>query len=109
MPGAERIQGRLLRVADLLREPATGGEDTADGRLLRKVRKEAGNRVEPPVVLAHAAARDAAQQPDRVRMARVVQHLPDAAFLDEPAGIEDPDAIAHLGDHAEGVADEENR
>ena len=48
-------------------------------------------------------------RPDRVRVARIVQHLRRLALLDEPAGVEHADAVAHLRDHAEVVADEEHR
>ena len=74
-----------------------------------EAREEAGDRVEPAVILAHAAARDAAQQADRVRVTRVLEHVLDRALLDEPPGVEHADAIAHLRDHAEVVADEEHR
>ena len=59
--------------------------------------------------LVGVAARDAAQQPDGVRMARVVQDLERRPLLDELAGVQHPDAVAHPGDHAEVVADEQQR
>ena len=61
-----------------------------------------------PAVLAHAAARDAAQEADGVRMARIVQHLLGAALLDHLAGVQHADLRAHLADHAEVVADEQD-
>ena len=72
-------------------------------------RQEAGDRVQPPVVLALAASRDAAQQPDGVGVPRLVEHLAGDALLDEFPGVQDPDPVAHLGDHGEVVADEEHR
>ncbi len=60
------------------------------------------------MILAHAAARDAAKEPDRVRMARVLEHRLDRAFLDEASGVEHSDARAHLRDDPEVVADEEH-
>ena len=82
---------------------------TQPGDLGPEARQEARDRVEPAVVLADAAARDAAQQADRVRVARVLEDRLDRALLDEPAGVEHADAVAHLRDHAEVVADEEHR
>ena len=60
------------------------------------------------MILPHAAARDAAQQTDRVRVPGIVEERPGGALLDELARIEDADAVAHLGDHAEVVGDEED-
>ena len=57
----------------VLGEHAAVGEDAARGQLA-EVRQEARNRVEPTVVLADAAARDAAQEADGVRVTRVVEH-----------------------------------
>ena len=99
---------RLLRVAALVGERAAIGEDAA-GELRAEAREEAGDRVEPAVILADAAARDAAQEADRVRVARILKHRLDRAFLDEPARVEHADARAHLRDDAEVVADEEHR
>ena len=81
---------------------------TQPGIVGAEARQEARDRVEPAVVLADAAARDAAQEADRVRVARILEHRLDRAFLDEPAGVEHADAVAHLRDHAEVVADEEH-
>ena len=41
-------------------------------------------------------------------MARILQHGLDGAFFDKAPGIEHADAVAHLRDHAEVVADEEH-
>ncbi len=41
-------------------------------------------------------------------MPRILEHRPDRPLLDEPAGVEHADAVAHLRDHAEVVADEED-
>ena len=98
---------RLLLVAAVVGERAAVGEHAAR-ELDAERRQEAGDRVEPAVVLAHASARDAAQEADRVRVARVAEHRVDRAFLDQPTCIEHADAVAHLRDHAEVVADEEH-
>ena len=50
-----------------------------------------------PVILAHAAARNAAQEADGVRVPRVLRAPCSAgALLDERAGVEHADAVAHL-------------
>ena len=105
---AERLERRLLGGAALVRERAAVDED-ASGELGAELRQEAGDRVEPAVVLADAAARDAAEQADGVRVPRVLEDRLDGTLLDEPAGVEDADAVAHLRDRAEVVADEEDR
>ena len=97
----------LLLHADGLGEQAAPGEDAA-GQILADVRHEARDRVEPAVILPDAAARDAAHQPDGVRVPRVLQHRLRVALLDELAGVEDADAVAHLADDPEVVADEEH-
>ena len=61
------------------------------------------------MVLAHATARDAAQETHGVGMPRIVQHGLGFAFLDHLAGVQHAHARAHLADHAEVVADEEHR
>ena len=104
---ADGDRRRLVRPADVLGERAAVGEHAR--RQVRADRRQvARDRVEAAAVLAHAAARDAAQEADGVRMPRVVQHLLGRALLDHLAGVEDADLGAHLADHAEVVADEEH-
>ena len=107
MPVAQGVEGRLVGPADLLHEGAAVGEDAARqvGAQLRQV---AGDRVEAVAVLAEPSARDAAQEPDRVRMARLGEDRLRLALFDEAAGVEDADPLAHLPDHREVVADEED-
>jgi hypothetical protein len=100
--------GASLVRAAVVGEPAARGEDAAGERLTGR-RQEARDRVQPPVVLALAAPGDAAQQPDGVGVAGLVEDLAGPALLDELAGVEDADAVAHLGDHGEVVADEQHR
>ena len=100
-------QLRLLGPAAVVGERAAVGEDAARD-LGAEARQEAGDRVEAALVLADAAARNAAQEADRVRVPRILEHRPDRPLLDEPARVEDADAAAHLRDHAEVVADEED-
>ena len=102
------VERRLVGGAALVRERAAVDEH-APGELDAELRQEAGDRVEPAVVLADAAARDAAEQTDGVGVPRVLEHRLDGTLLDEPAGVEDADAVAHLRDRAEVVADEEHR
>ena len=61
------------------------------------------------MVLSQSRPWHAAQQADRVRVTRVAQDRLDRPLLDEAAGVEDADPVAHLPDHAEVVADEEHR
>ncbi len=82
-------------MAALVGQRAAVGEDAA-GKLSAEGRQEAGNRVEPAVVLADASTRDAAQQADRVRMARVLEDRLDRAFLDEAPGVEHAHAVEHI-------------
>ena len=107
VPATEVMHLRHLGPAALVGERAAAGEHAA-GQLLPHVRHEAGNRVEPAVILADAAARHAAQQADRVRMARVGEHRRRPPLLDEPPGVEHADAVAHLPDDPEVVADEQH-
>ena len=107
MRRAGQLERRLLRRADRLREPATGREH-ATRQVLADRRQEPGDAVEATPVLARAAPGDAADQPDGVGVARVVEHGLDRALLDEPARVEHPHALAHLPDHAEVVADEQH-
>ena len=94
--------------AALLGDRAARRED-APGELVAGRRQEARDGVQPPVVLALAAAGDAAQQPDRVRVARLVEHLAGRALLDQLPGVQHADPVAHLGDHGQVVADEQHR
>ena len=70
--------------------------------------RRARDRVEPALVLAHAGPWQAAQQADGVGVARVLEDVAGRALLDQPPGVEHADAVAHVGDDAEVVADEEH-
>ena len=105
--GADLVVRRLVRAADLLRERAAVDVD-AGGQVDADRRQEAGDRVELAAVLAHATARNAAQQADGVRVAGVLEDLLGGAFLDELPRVEDADALAGLADDPEVVADEEH-
>ncbi len=61
------------------------------------------------MVLALTALRDAAQQPDGVGVPRVLEDFPCRALFDELTGVHHPDPVAHLRDHREVVADEQDR
>ena len=105
---ADVEERRMGLAAAILRERAPRGED-ASGHRVAGAGQEAGDGVQPVAVLALTAPRDAAQQPDRVRVPRVVEHLARVAFLDQLARVEDADPVAHLGDHRQVVADEQHR
>ena len=101
------MERRLLLPADVLGHGAAVDVD-AGGQLGAERRREPRDRVEPLAVLAHAAAWDAAQQPDGVRVPRVVEDRVDRALLDQPPGVQHADAVAHPRDHVEVVADEQD-
>ena len=108
MRAAHGRQGRLGLVARIAGQRAAVGEDAA-WDVGTERRERAGDRVEPVGVLAHAEPWRAPQERQRVRMARVGKELAGRALLDEAAGVEDPDALAHPRDDAQIVADEEDR
>ena len=108
MRRAHVVRRRRLGAAAVARDGAAVGEHAA--RQVRAgQRQEARDRVEPPVVLALPALRDAADQPDGVGMPRLAQDLLRRALLDQRAGVQHAHAVAHAGDHAEVVGDEEHR
>ncbi len=106
-PGAEVDQCGLGLAAKVVRQGAAFGEDAA-GDLGARSRKKSRNSIQPAMILAPAAAREAAQQPDRIGMPRIVEHLPGGAFLDQGPGIEHADPVAHAGDDGEVMADEKD-
>ena len=73
--GADVVRRRRLGAAAVVGERAAVGEDAARGSWRPAAGRKPGDRVEAAVVLAPAAARDAAQEADRVRMARLLEHL----------------------------------
>ena len=105
---AEWDQRWLLGTAAVVGQRAAVSEHTA-GELGAEAWKKAGDRVQSTMVLAHASARDAAEQSYGVRVARILEDRLDWSFLDEAARVEHADAGTHLGDHAEVVTDEEHR
>ncbi len=107
MSSADGVEGGLVRVADLLREPAPFRKDAA-GERRAELRQVAGDRVEPVPILAQAASRNAAQEADRVRVPRLGEHRLRFPLFDQAPGVQDSDPLAHPPDHAEVVADEED-
>ena len=61
------------------------------------------------MVLAVAPAGDAAQKPHGVGMPGLLEDLLRRSLLHDLAGVHDPDAVTHLGDHGEVVTDEQHR
>ncbi len=108
VPRVDRERGRRCLAAAVLGDRAARGEHAPGQRVARR-RQEARDRVQPAVVLALVAARDAAQQPDRVGVPRRVEDLPGRALLDQFPGVQDPDPVAHLRDDRQVVADEQHR
>jgi hypothetical protein len=101
------LERGLLGPADVLDETAAVREHASLHRRAN-ARGKAGDGVEGADVFAQAPPRDASKQADRVWMARVGQQLPRRALLDHAARVQDTNAIAHPGDDAEVVADEEH-
>src|SRR4029077_6570269 len=62
-----------------------------------------------PAVLAHPPARNAAEEANGVRMARLGEDCLDRALLYEAGGGQHAHPLAPLRDHAEVVRDEEHR
>src|SRR5580700_7804944 len=93
---ANRERRRRGLPAAVLGDRAARREDAA-GELVAGRRQEPGDGVQPAVVLALAAPGYAAQQPDRVGVARRVEDLAGRALLDELPGVQDADPVAHLG------------
>jgi hypothetical protein len=104
---SERDELRLLLLADLLGEAAARLED-ATRQAGSELGEEARDRVQRGLVLPQAPARDATEKPDGVGVPRVAEELLRGTLLDEPARVEDADALAHLRDYREVVADEED-
>ena len=104
---ADWDQRRLLGTAAIIGQRATVSEHAA-GELGAEAGEKAGDGVQSAMVLAHATARDAAKQPDGVRVARILEDRLDRSLLDEASRIEHADPGTHLGDHGEVVADEED-
>jgi len=69
----------------------------------------ARDRVEAALALGGAAARQAAQEADGVRVLRVVEHLAGDALLHDAARVHDADAVAGAAHDAEVVGDQEDR
>ncbi len=60
-----------------------------------------------PASFSWPRSRDAAQKPHRVGMPGLLEHLQRRPLLDHLAGVEHAHPVAHLGDHAQVVADED--
>ena len=84
--------------------------DEHAGRQVRAdLRQVARDRRQRPLGLAHAAARERAQQPEGVRMLRIGEDGRRVAFLDDLAGVHHADPIAQRPDDAEVVGDQQDR
>ena len=104
----EPAPGRRPRTAAALRS-GSGPARARSGRRRRSPagpgpasRQEARDRVEAAVFLACPRRGNAAQQADRVGVAGIVEDRLGRPLLDQLAGIQDADALAHLRDHARG-------
>ena len=95
------------RPAQVGRELAAVDEDA--GRQRRPdLGQVARDRRERALRLAHAVARERAQESERVRVLRALEDGRRVALLDDLAGVHHPDAIAQRPDDAEVVRDEQD-
>src|SRR5262245_4722770 len=101
----EALLGRLLGAAALDRSRAAGMEG-ASGREGREIRRVARNTVER---LADAELRDRVEERLRVGMPGAVEETAHRLHLHDLARVHHADPVAHLGDDAEVVRDEDQR
>ena len=106
-PPAEIDERRLLAPAPLGGERTAGREDAA-GRRRAGHRGKARNGVEPRRLLAAFRPWQAAQQADRIGVARRLEQASRRPLLDEPPGIKHAGALAQPGDDRQIVADEQD-
>ncbi len=90
-----------------------GQRATIDEHTRRQVGADLGqapwDREQRPVGLTDRMSGQALQQPDRVRMLGLLEHLDGISLLDELAGVHHTDPVAHRADHAEVVGDQQDR
>ena len=92
----------------LVRRQVAARCECAARRQVRQVGRQAGDglqRVAPRLV----EARHALEQPDRVRVVRMLEEGLGRAAFDDAPGVHDQDALAHAGHHAEVVGDHDHR
>ncbi len=97
-----------LALATLGLHELAAGREHAAGQRRAETRQEPGDGHEGGGVLAGAEARHAAQEAHGVGVARVGEQIAGRALFDDAPGVHDPDALAHAGDHAEVVADQQD-
>ena len=106
--GCDLDDRRFHGPAQLVGERAAVHEDA--GRQRRAdLRQVPGDRGQRPLALADAAARQRAQEAERVRVLWVLEHRRRVALLDDLAGVHHADAVAQGADDAEVVGDEQDR
>ena len=107
-PGPELDDRRLDRPAQVRRELAAVDEDAG-----RQVRADLGQVArdgrQRALGLADAVARERAEEPEGVRVLRLLEHGRGVALLDDLARVHDPDPVAQRPDDAEVVGDEQDR
>src|SRR5262245_45965475 len=101
----QALRGRLLDAAALDRA-RTAGMKSASSREGREIRRLARNAVER---LADAELRDRVEERLRVGMPGTVEQAAHRLHLHDLPRVHHPDPVAHLGDDAEVVRDEDQR
>src|SRR5260221_9043359 len=104
---AYREQVRFLAVAATDRERAARLE-LAAGRQPDHVRRRAVDRLQRLAIIG-VEPRDGAEQRPRVGVLRVGEDIPGRALLDDPPRVHHHHPVAHPGDHAEVVGDQDRR
>ena len=108
MTDADVDDGRYHRPAEIVGEWAAIDVDA--GRQVRPdLRQRARDRGERALALAHPVARQGAQEADRVRELRALEHLDRVPLLHDLARIHDADPVAQGADDAKVVGDEQDR
>ncbi len=99
----------MISAALGLAEMTTARPEITSVRPLVRQRDLARNCHQPLGTLIDVGQRNAADQPARVRVARLGENFGDRPFLDDLAGVHDRNPIADLRDQAKVVGDEQQR
>ena len=96
-------QGRIVMLADLLREDTPGMESASSGATTERRRRSIDRKQALPSLVE---SRDRRQEPERVRMPRVRKKRLHRSGFDHAARIKDRNAVDGSGDDAKIVRDQ---